>query len=254
MAKASESRDELTGVDQSEDRAARLRHMQPIINACTAITFLLFLFGVHALLVFLNARLAALDRSAIFTFLPGSANWWGFPVVGAISLCWEITLQIWSLLGHRATASEYREWGKTAPLIFRGHLFVLNGQKFFQWAAMFIALPVGIYTLLDLNEHTSFNPESMSVCGLAYRQWETRTYQDLDRITMVQGKVNSKGKYSQAPALVLDFARRYRWSSARWNSPKPADLTTLANFLAKKTNLPIEAALTEEGIPPSMPR
>lgn len=249
MARARESRDA-----QRDDRAARLRKMQSIVNACTAITFLLFLFGVHALLIFLNARLAALDRHALFTFLPRPANWWGFPVVGAISLSWEITLQIWSLLGHRATANEYREWGKTAPLIFGGHIFVLNAQKFFQWAAMFIALPVGVYTLLDLNEHTTFNSESMSVCGLAYRQWETRAYHDLDRITMVQGKVNWKGRYSHAPALVADFADRYRWSSARWNPPKPSDLNTVANFLAKKANLPIDQALTEEGIPPTMPR
>jgi hypothetical protein len=145
MARAREPKVALSSVDQYEDLAARLRKMQPIVNACTTITFVAFLFGVHALLIFLNARLAALDRNALFTFLPGPSNWWGFPLVGAISLSWEITLQIWSLLGHRATANEYREWGKTAPLIFRGHIFALNLQKFFQWVAMFIALPVGAY-------------------------------------------------------------------------------------------------------------
>ncbi len=253
MARAREPKVALSSVDQSEDLEARLRKMQPVINACTAITFVAFLFGVHALLIFLNARLAALDRNALFTFLPRPSNWWGFPLVGAISLSWEITLQIWSLLGHRATANDYREWGKTAPLTFRGHTFVLNAQKLFQWAAMFIALPLGAYTLLDLNEHTSFNPDSMSVCGLAYRQWETRAYSDLDRITMVQGEVSSRGRYSHAPALVLDFAARYRWSSARWNRQKLSDLDAVANFLAKKANLPIEATLTEEGIPPAMP-
>jgi len=254
MARAGESKDALSSVDQYEDRAVRLRKMQPIVNACTVITFLLFFFGVHALLIFLNARLASLDRTALFTFLPEPGNWWGFPLVGAISLSWEITLQIWSLLGHRATANEYREWGKTAPLNFRGHIFVLNAQKFFQWAAMFIALPVGAYTLLDLNEHTSFNPESMSVCGLAYRQWETRAYSELVRITAVQGKVDSRGRYSHAPALVLTFNERYRWNSARWNAQNPSDLNTVANFLAKKTNLPVDQALTEEGVPPTMPR
>ncbi len=248
------SNDALTSVDQRDDLAGRLGKMQPMVNACTALTFVLFLFGVHALLVSLNARLAALDRAALFTFLPGPAHWWGFPVAGGLSLSWEITLQIWSLLGYRATASQYRAWGTTAPLIFRDRILVLNGQKLFQWTAMFIALPVGVYTLLDLNEHTSFNPKSMSVCGLAYRQWETRTYRDLDRITMVHGKVDAKGRYSHAPALVLDFAGGYRWSSARWNPQKPSDRNTIANFLAKKTNLPIDQALTEEGIPPTIPR
>lgn len=254
MVKAGPSRDAQTSVDQRDEHPTRLPKMQPIVNACTVAIFCLFLFGVHALLVVLNARLAALDRTALITFLPRPSHWWAFPAVGAFALSWEFTLQIWSLLGHRATANQYREWAKTAPLVYRGRTFTLSAQGFFQWLTMFVALPLGMYTLLDLNEHTSFNPDSMSVCGLAYQRWETRTYPNLLRITLVQGKIDSNGKYKPSPALVLDFAEEYRWSSARWGFQKASTLGTLATFLSRQADLPIDASATVEGIPATMPR
>ena len=76
------------------------------------------------------------DGPADFRIWPQSAIWWFFPGFGALTLSWEITLQLWSHLGNRDDASLYAYWsnqrtGLMQPGYFDGLQFLSRYQSEF---------------------------------------------------------------------------------------------------------------------------
>lgn len=117
---------------------------------------LLFAWTVHAILVRTNEYLAAGDGPTNIHLWPQSAIWWFLPGIGALTLAWEITLQVWSLFGGRREADLFGYWtglavylrGSRGPVDF-------DVRKALRWMALLFVLPIGILTALALSMHTT---------------------------------------------------------------------------------------------------
>lgn len=242
--------------DAREDRYAQLRDMQTTVNACTALMFVVFSVGTFFVLRVVNRHLAVAGAPAMFTFVPGPAIWMFFPLFGGMTLSWYLTLFVWSLFGFRSTATEYREWARHHAFSnFRGRLVAMNSQRFFFSAAWLLALPIGIATVLALNQHTVFTKDEIRVCGYAFRPCAVHPYSEIRRVTAVAGIVNARyNTFEKDPFLVLDFASDDRWSSLDANELHRASDGELAAFVYRKTGLVAGSAGSEKGIPPLPPR
>lgn len=238
--------------DEREDLAARLRNMQPAVNFCTVLTFLAFLFGCHAVLLQLSRSLASAPAASI-TVLYQPAIWWGFPAIGGFTMAWEITLRIWSLAGHRTTANRYRELAKTFIGSYRGRAGAYNVQTFMRWSALLLALPAGVWSVLALNMHTTFEPAGLRECGYLFRPCALHAWSGLRQIDHVAGRIGSNGKYIPGPDVVLHFADGYKWDSSEWD-PDPQTIGAIEHFTTEKTGLPLGHLGIEYYLPESKGR
>jgi hypothetical protein len=238
--------------DEREVRNARLRDMQSTVNACTALTFVVFSTGTFFGLRAINHHLAAVDQPAVLTFVPGPWIWFFFPFFGGMILSWYLALFVWSLAGFGSTAKEYRIWARDHALSnYRGQIVAMNSQRFFFWSAWLIALPIGVATVLALNMHTAFSSDQMRICGYAFRPCEVHAYSDIRRMTVVEGTVDQRyGKFHRNPYLVLDFSSGQRWSAMEKNEIHGATEGDLAASIFAKTGLTAGNAHVEKDIPP----
>jgi len=210
-----------------------------------------FVFGTWQALTSLNRLLATLAGPADFRLLPQTAIWWFFPAFGALSLCWEITLQIYSRFAGRDTAELFSDWTNQSsqfwgPWSSPG----MDSRRVLRWMALLIALPSAFFTCLALPMHASIGPDSIRDCGYAFKPCKVYHLADASRITAIQGFGADEGKLTKRAGLVVDFKDGRRWSSAEWGNFKDTVDPALADFLTRTTNLPIKSAVTEEDIPP----
>jgi hypothetical protein len=202
----------------------------------------LFLICTHAAFVALNHAIAAADGPARFYLWPQSAIWWFFPGFGALALSWEITLQLWSVLGKREDASLYAQWTSLKA--------GFDSTRILRWMAVLIALPIGILTVLELSVHTALRQEEIRDCGYAFASCNIYRYADARRKTIINGFRNRDSKLIRRAGIVIDFKDGRRWSSASIGDFSARIDPALEGILEDRIHLPYNYAQTEEDIPP----
>jgi hypothetical protein len=188
-------------------------------------------------LVWCNRQFAEADGPAVFRLLPQSAIWWFFPGFGALCLSWDITLFFWSLFVGRSKVTRFSDWSSGRS----GY----DCTRTLRWMALLIVLPIGVATLLALPIHPTLNESEIIVGHYATFTRERLPYSDARRLMLVDGFRGRDGKFTHRAGLILDFANGKRWRSADGRDFTSKPDSGLAEFLVKKTGLPLEHAGTE---------
>lgn len=221
---------------------ARFQQTKLVVAIVMIAVAILFAWTTHHLLVALNRYLAASDGpETSFRLWPQTALWWFFPGFGAVALCWEITLKLWSAFGNGNTARSYRLWsdGRSG----------FDCTRILRWMALVIVLPVGVLTALALPMHAALRRQDIRVCGYAWAGCQTFEYSRTVRMTQIEGFRDRNGKLHPRAGIVLDFADGRRWSSADIGDFSRSIDPELSGYLIKHTGLPLERAATERDIP-----
>jgi hypothetical protein len=222
--------------DEREDLFARFRDRQIIINICNVAVAIVFFFGIRYGFAAINHRLAGPSSPSQVQLFPDPVIWWFFAGFGALTLPWEITLQIWALFGNRRTVFLYRQWQKRATFDYKGSTYK-NELGLYHWIILLIVLPIGVANSLALNMHSTLGPNTLRECGYAFKPCKILPYSDIRAITYVAP--NAAIKPPAAAKLVIDFKNGYTWSSAKWgNENKDVD-PVVVNFIAAHTPVPI---------------
>ncbi len=203
---------------------------------------LLFAIGTQSALVWLNRYMATADGAAEFRIWPESAIWWFLPGLGALTLCWEMTLELWSIFGTREEARLYSYWSNMKA--------GFDATKLLRWMAILIALPIGIFTLLELPVHAALRQSDIRECGYAFAGCKTYRYADARRMTIIDGFRTRDGKLTRRAGIVIDFNDGRRWFSASIGEFSERIDPVLEELLEKKTGLSYEHAQAEADIPP----
>jgi hypothetical protein len=228
-------------VYSQEDLSIRFRYTQWIVGLYMLVLAVLFALSTHAVLVWLNRYLATADGPSDFRQWPQSAIWWFFPGFGAVSLCWEMTLQLWSRFGNREKADLYAYWTNQSV--------GFDSRRVLRWMAVLIAAPIGVLTVLALSMHTSLRDHDIRDCGYAFAPCKTYRYDAANRLTMIEGFRTRDGKLSRRAGIVIDFNDGRRWSSAKMNEFDQIVDPSMTEFLEHKTQLGLNYADTEADLP-----
>lgn len=227
----------------------RFRVLKWVVVLCMLGVGLLFLLITHAALVGLNQCFASAHGPSEIQLLPQTAIWWFFPGFGALSLSWEITLQLWALLGDRKSANIFSDWSNVTTTFWGSGNTGMDSRRVLRLLSLLIALPIGLLTLLALPMHAALQSTAIRDCGYAFKPCKVYPLADARRITTIEGFRTRGGKIAPRAGLVIDFKDGSRWSSAKWGNFKHAVDPTLGEFFVRKTNLPLNSAITEEDIP-----
>jgi hypothetical protein len=220
----------------------RFQRTRWVVGASVIAIAVAFVWCTHYILVSLNHHLAASDGPGTWLHLwPQPAIWWFFPGFGAVALCWEITLQLWSAFGRADTARSYRLWSDSRA--------GLDCTRILRWMALVIAAPIGVLTALALPMHASLRSEDIRVCGYAWAGCTTFDYSKAVRMTQVEGFRDRNGKLHPRAGIILDFADGRRWSSAAIGDFRNSVDPALPAYLVEHTRLPLQHAETEGEIP-----
>lgn len=200
-----------------------------------------FVWTTHYVLVSVNRFLAAGDGSGTWLRLwPQNAVWWFFPGFGALALCWEITLQLWSTFDRGDSSKLYRLWSDRRA--------GMDCTRILRWMALTIVAPIGVLTILALPMHTALRQKDIRVCGYAWAKCQTFDYSKAVKLTQVEGFRDRDGKLNRRAGIVVDFADGRRWSSADTGDFHDSVDPALQAFLRERTRLPLEQAQTEDDI------
>jgi hypothetical protein len=224
-----------------EELNSRFGNTQWIVGLSIAVVGVLFAWSTHAAFIWLNHYLATFDGPTEFQLWPQSAIWWFFPGFGALTLSWEIVLQLWAALGSREEAQLYDYWSiqKTG----------FNATKLIRWMAVVVTLPIAILTILALSVHASLRRDDIRDCGYAFAPCKTYRYSAALRMTTIEGFRDRDGKLTRRAGIVIDFSDGRRWSSADIGDFKDSVDPAVASFLQSKTHLQYEDAETQADIP-----
>jgi hypothetical protein len=231
--------------DEREDLFAHFRDRQPLINTCNVVVALIFLFGVRYGLEAINRRLAGPPLPSQIQLFPDPIIWWFFAGFGALIFPWEITLQLWSLLGHQRTVFLYRQWQKRSTFDYKGGQFK-NELGLYQWFILLIALPIGVANMLALNMRSMLGPDAIRECGYAFKPCKVLPYADLRAITYIAP--NYAVKPPAAAKLVIDFKNGYSWSSSNWGNENKDIDPAIVRFLVSRVPISITGI---EALPPA---
>ena len=227
--------EELSALDE------RFRHTKWAVGVSMIAIGVAFVWATHYVFVSLNHYLAARDGSGTSLQLcPQSAIWWFFPGFGALALCWEIALQLWSAFDRGDSARLYRLWsdGRAG----------MDCTRILRWMALVIAAPIGVFTVLALPMHTALGLQAIRVCGHAWAKCQTFDYSKAVKMTEIEGFRDRDGKLNRRAGIVVDFADGRRWSSADTGNFQDSVDPALLAFLTKHIHLPLEQAQTEVDI------
>jgi hypothetical protein len=233
-----------------EELDRRFRKTMWTFSLCMLGVGVLFAWSAHAALVWTNHYLAVSDGPAEFWQFPQTAIWWFFPGFGALALSYEITLQLWSLLGSRKDADLYSQWTNEKAAAQGGRYAGMDCRKMLRWLSIVVAFPIGVLTVLALHMHVSIGAEAIRDCGYAFRPCKVYPYAEAQRTTAIEGFRDRDGKFTSRAGVVLDFNNGSRWSSADMSNFQKTVDPAFADFLEKKTLLTMTSAETEDDIPP----
>jgi hypothetical protein len=221
---------------------ARFGQTKWVVGVSMLAVAVTFFLTTHRVLVAVNHYLAASDGPETSLRLwPQTAIWWFFPGFGAVTLCWEITLQLWSVFGQSDIARSYRLWsdGRVG----------FDGTRILRWMALVIALPMAVLTVLALPMHTALRHQDIRECGYAWAGCKTFEYSKAVRMTLIDGFRDRNGKLIHRAGIVLDFADGRRWSSADSGDFRRSVDPALSAYLIERTGLPLEQAESAMDIP-----
>jgi hypothetical protein len=142
-----------SGSDRPSHRDESFSGTQWIVGWATALVIAGLAYLIHALLVFLNGWYAGLDGAASFRLFPQTAIWWFFPGFAALTVGYEIVLQVWSRFGDARRVARYSAWSNAKA--------GFDGRRILRWMALLIAAPIGIFTLLELPFHVSLTDRAI---------------------------------------------------------------------------------------------
>lgn len=212
------------------------------VNACIVLVGAVFAVGTYSSLVWLNRYIAATEGQSELLLWPDNATWWFFPMFGALSLSWEIVLQLWTNFGNRAKAHSYNYWW--------AHSAGFDSTRLLRWLSVFITLPIGILTVFALPTHIALHEDYIRDCGYGFETCQTYRYVDARKMTVIEGFRSRNGTLTKRAGIVIDFQDGRRWSSAKIGDFKSIVDPALADLLVKKTRLPLTYAETEADIQP----
>ncbi len=219
-----------------EDLFARFSDRQFFVNICYFVVAVTFFFGVRFGFEAINHRIAGPALPGQMQLFRDPIIWYFFAGFGALTLPWEITLQVWSLFGNRRTVSLYRQWQKRSTFEYRGGAYK-NELGLYHWFILLIALPVGVANSLALNMHTTLESNAIRTCGYAFKPCTTLPYAEIANITYYPP--NPAVKPATAARLDITFSNGARWSSSDWgNENKDVD-PSVVRFLAAHVSLHI---------------
>jgi hypothetical protein len=209
---------------------------QWIVGGATALVIAGLVFLIHALLVFLNGWYAGLDGPASFRLFPQTAIWWFFPGFAALTVGYEIVLQLWSRFGDAGMAARYSAWsnGKAG----------FDGRRLLRWMALLIAAPIGIFTLLEIPVHVSLTDRAIVDHGYGLSKPTIYDYDAARRLTVIDGFRLKDGTLTSRAGIVVGFDTGQRWSSADSGDFKKQVDPALLAVLVQKTKLSPEHAET----------
>ena len=235
--------------DEREDLYAVFCERQWVVNLLTALIADLFFCGAYFGLAALNRHIASSGTHALIVLVPESVVWMFFAFFGAMTLSFQITLQIWALLAGPRMANLYANWAAAQPKSYRGGDVYYDSRRVFGWLAALIALPVGIFTALALPMRATVGPDVIRDCGYGFKSCEIYPIVDVRRITSVAGFLNSKGEFIHSPEAVVDFSDGRRWTTADWADFGKTGHPEVLDFLARKTGLPVGFDATTADLP-----
>jgi hypothetical protein len=213
---------------------------QWIVGGATALVIAGLMFLIHALLVFLNGWYAGLDGPASFRLFPQTAIWWFFPGFAALTVGYEIVLQLWSRFGDAGRVARYSAWSNAKA--------GFDGRRLLQWMALLIAAPIGIFTLLEIPVHVSLTDRAIVDHGYGLRKPTISYYYAARRLTVIDGFRLKDGTLTSRAGIVVGFDNGQRWSSADLGDFKKQVDPALLEFLVQKTKLSPEHAETVDDI------
>ena len=233
-----------------DEYSPRFSEWQTPINLLTALTAILFCLGLRTMLLACSRFLASRDHTAIFQFPFTTVIWWFFPVL-ATTISFELLLQIWSLLGSRRIANAYSQWAALQPKSYRSRTTYMDSRAVFNKFFLFLAMPVGILTILALNMHVIFTQHEFISCGYAFQPCSVHPYTSIRALYTVDGRWSNKhSSFIPSPDIVIDFDDKSRWSEYQWteSSRKGFD-SNLLRFLVEETGIQPQAIHIAEDLP-----
>lgn len=220
----------------------RFRRTKWIVGTSMVGVCVVFFWITHHVLVLLNNLFASGDGpTTSLRFWPQTAIWWFFPGFGAITLCWEITLQLWSFFGRAESSVSYRLWSDARA--------GFDCTQILRWMALVIVAPIGVFTVLALPMHAALRSQDIRACGYGWAGCTTFDYSTAVRMTEIQGFRDRDGKLHARAGIVLDFADGRRWSSADIGDFRDTVDPQLSALLVQRTGMSLGHADTEADIP-----
>ena len=161
----------------------------------------LFAWATHHLLVSLNRYLASGDGPATsFRLWPQTAIWWFFPGFGAVAICWEITLKLWSAFGPGDTARSYSLWSD-------GRAGFDSTRICAGWRSSSRCQSESLRLWLCRCTRRSV-PKDIRVCGYAWAGCKTFDYSKAVRMTLIEGFRDRSGEAPRSRRNYFGFPRR----------------------------------------------
>jgi len=209
----------------------RFEHLRGRVIGGMLLIGVAFLFGSWLALKYTNLALATIGRPATFRFLPQTAIWWFFPGFGALSLCWELTLQVMALFMGRDTVNLFSDWTNQTTTFWGSASYTgMDSRRVLRWLALLIALPIGLFTVLALNMHATISQNEIRDCGYAFKPCKVYSLADARRITAIEGFRNRYGKLNNRAGISIDFKDGRRRSSAEWVTGKQPSIQRWLSF------------------------
>jgi hypothetical protein len=112
-----------------------------------------------------------------------------------------------------------------------------------------IVLPIGVLTILELPVHAALRQDDIRDCGYAFARCQAFRYADARSLTMIEGFRDRDGNLTKRAGIIIDFNDGRRWSSADIGDFIDSVNPAFADFLEKKTQLPLSYAQTESDVP-----
>jgi hypothetical protein len=221
----------------TEREASEFRRLQWLVNIAIFVTGVAFAVTSYKLLILANRAFAESDGAARFQLLPTKSIWSFFPGFGALSLAWEITIFLWTLLGNKEKAHRYVQWSNEKA--------GFDSTRTLRWMTIGIALPIGIATLLALPMRSTLRDPDLLVCGYARLTPRQYSYSQARRLLVVDGFRRRDGTFVSRADVILEFADGYHWHSANNRDFSSTVDPAMLKFLAEKTGLSVERWQTE---------
>jgi len=181
-----------------DELSSHFAFTQWLVNAGMLAIGTVIALGTHTLLVSVNQVFVSLEGPSDFVLLPQTAIWWFLPGFAALTLAWEATLGIWSLIGNHHEVALYNYW-TTAKAGF-------DSTRVLRIMTVVIVLPIALLTALALPEHAVLQKEAIHARGYGFSSTRSYRYVDAWRLTVIDGFRQRDGKVVKRAGIVLDFA------------------------------------------------
>ena len=212
-----------------------------IVQICMLLVCLAMTWLLHLLLVKSNQSFAESSPPAAFHLLPQTAIWWFFPGFAALTLCWDITLFLWSLKAGSQQIMLYRR--------FSNLTVGFNVTKVMRILAVITLVPIAFFTAREIPAHVNLYADEIVAKDDAFAPESSYRYADVIRLIEIEGFRNRDGTLTRRAGLVLDFKDGRRWSSADIGDFQTKANPALRSFLEQKTHRTTDNTETTDDIP-----